>query len=47
MAMSSLPPTGSSTDGSISTDPAQPQTLPVYGILVRRNRVVAKQRSRR
>jgi len=38
----SLPPTGSSTDGSISTDPGQPQTLPVYRILVQRNRVVAK-----
>ena len=25
----SSPPTGSSTDGSISTDPAQPQTSPV------------------
>src|SRR4029077_17567545 len=43
----SSPPTGSSTDGSISTDPGQPQTAPVYRILVRRNRIVAKQRSRR
>jgi len=41
----SLPPTGSSSDGSISTDPAQP--APVYRILVQRSRVVAKQRSRR
>jgi hypothetical protein len=37
----SWPPTGSSTDRSISTEPAQPQTLPVYRILVKRNRVVA------
>ena len=37
----SSPPTGSSTDGSISTDPAHPQTAPVYRILVQRNRFVA------
>jgi hypothetical protein len=36
-----LPPTGSSTSGSISADPGQPQTLPVYRILVQENRVVA------
>src|SRR5258708_35876119 len=40
------PPTGSSTDGSISTDPGEPQTLPVYRIWVQRNRVVAKVRVR-
>ena len=34
-------------DGSITTDPKQPQTAPGYRILVQRNRVVAKQRSRR
>jgi hypothetical protein len=43
----SLPPTGSSTDGSISTDPGEPQTSPVYRILMQRKRVIAKQRSRR
>jgi hypothetical protein len=39
-------PTGSGTDGSISTVPRHPQTAPVYRILVQRNRVVAKHRSR-
>ncbi len=43
----SAPPTCSSTDGSISADPGEPQTLRVYRISVQRNRVVAKQRSRR
>ena len=38
----SAPPTGSSTDGLISTDPGEPQTAPVDRILVQRNRVVAK-----
>jgi hypothetical protein len=28
----SAPPTGSSTNGSISTDPGEPQTAPVYRI---------------
>jgi hypothetical protein len=28
----SLPPTGSSTDGSISTDPREPQTAPICRI---------------
>jgi hypothetical protein len=43
----SSPPIGSSTNGSISADPGEPQTSPVYPILVQRNRVVTKQRSRR